>query len=637
MVQACCTIEEEDEEEEEEELAFLRPAAFLCPDMATKEEKNNKDEKNKQGGEEQEAENVEHINGVQSPESQPVIKQKTKSILKQEASAKVHAEKKWRHVCQEKVKHAEDRQVHQHVVTEQVVCDQDRLDYLQTPLTSDEEFAWALSKQMKWSEDPDIPENDDSDLLFRKFVQERRKDREHQDKQELVAAMEAKVESCFGRCTSQIKEETIRRLRLQEDAPLREIQQVRDLMTEVMMEVDFESDFEASDCGVRWRSIQVYLESKGCHTLKKSGIIVQLHAEEIYSLIQYRLQQIVKQGMLEEEPSMRAIGDLITNLLRNRTTVELMQDMEEDATFAEICGASLQRLDVSAKTKQVHMTTRRLLALRQKQWQDDNKELVALNRSHCQPHEEAGTVTMTHIQDELCRKGTILDLKAIRETLSESSEFGLEQSHTGEHHSEQEVVVISHVEFHAPVVIWESDNVMLTKQEKSEPHNDRYSGNSWVLHTTTKIPGMEGPIVDTGAVGNLTGADAVKRLSQIAQSHNKEVRFEKLKNPKYVSGVGDNAKPCEYQVIIPGMLENGKEIEYSAAMISGNPSPLPPLYGLDSMSETNTYFSAKHGTMFMVPEGKDPMIIWPQGTERIQCAKAPSGHWILVTNHWDRQ
>ena len=155
-------------------------------------------------------------------------------------------------------------------------------------------------------------------------------------------------------------------------------------------------------------------------------------------------------------------------------------------------------------------------------------------------------------------------------------------------------------------------------------------------HSSVRLPYGEGLVVDTGAVEDLTGLDFIRRQSIAAEQYGHSTAWESLANPKRLSGVGDSTKTCTHQAKVVGALETGELVQYTAPVIPGEPSPVPPLYGLNSMSAENTYFSARSGTMHLVPHGRESEISWPEGTRTRQCVKAPSGHWLLAVSHWDR-
>ena len=91
---------------------------------------------------------------------------------------------------------------------------------------------------------------------------------------------------------------------------------------------------------------------------------------------------------------------------------------------------------------------------------------------------------------------------------------------------------------------------------------------------------------------NLTGLDFVKRQTVASRAHGFDTQWEVLNKPKRMSGVGDAAKTCTHQALVYGVLENGELISYAAPVIPDGPcdtSPVPPLYGLNSMAKENTY------------------------------------------------
>ena len=144
-------------------------------------------------------------------------------------------------------------------------------------------------------------------------------------------------------------------------------------------------------------------------------------------------------------------------------------------------------------------------------------------------------------------------------------------------------------------------------------------------------------LVDTGSWSNLSGGDAIKRQDQLAKRYGLRVKYTPMAKPKKVSGVGDNSKVCTNSARVPACLESGRVIEYDTPVIDGDPSPVPTLLGLDSMAQRNTYFGCANGLMAMIPEGTDDQIVWPQGTEFVQCKKAPSKHWLMTVSNWDKR
>ena len=182
-----------------------------------------------------------------------------------------------------------------------------------------------------------------------------------------------------------------------------------------------------------------------------------------------------------------------------------------------------------------------------------------------------------------------------------------------------------------PVFEWDED-----AEEQASPTVALSTPAPSYSHSSTRIPGKEGLLVDTGAVDNLTGLDYIQRQDAAAMRYNLKTNWEQLDKPKRLSGVGDHTKTCTHQATVHGVLETGDLVTYTAPVIPGAPSPIPPLYGLRSMAMENIYFGTNSGIMAMVPQGRDNEIVWPEGTRFRQCEKAPSGHWILVTSHWNK-
>ena len=153
-------------------------------------------------------------------------------------------------------------------------------------------------------------------------------------------------------------------------------------------------------------------------------------------------------------------------------------------------------------------------------------------------------------------------------------------------------------------------------------------------HGTARLQDEEGLLADTGAVGSVTGMDFVKRQSTDSSKHGFTTEWEELERVQLMSGVGDNTKSCTHQATVYGILENGEVIKYAAPVIPGDPSPVPPLYGLASMAKENTYFDTRGGRLCMVPDEMEKQIKWPTGTRFIQMKKASSGHWLIPISNW---
>ena len=113
------------------------------------------------------------------------------------------------------------------------------------------------------------------------------------------------------------------------------------------------------------------------------------------------------------------------------------------------------------------------------------------------------------------------------------------------------------------------------------------SGDKAYKHSTTQVPGMEGLLVDTGALRDLSGGDAVERMGTLALPHGCPTVWKHLAMPKHVSGVGDMAKVCTHQASVPGCPNDGLFILYHTPVSTGKPWPVPSLLGRKTMAKMN--------------------------------------------------
>ena len=182
-----------------------------------------------------------------------------------------------------------------------------------------------------------------------------------------------------------------------------------------------------------------------------------------------------------------------------------------------------------------------------------------------------------------------------------------------------------------PTFVWDEEDVMTSASMTNARTNN--PTNSAFIHGSTRIPGKEGLLPDTGAVHNLSSLSAILRQEAYVKAAGKSIQWQKLDKPKQVAGVGDNAKQCTHQAFTPCGLPNGEVTNYHSPVIADN-SDIPSLLGLNSMAEDNTFFGTRNGLMAQVPSGTENKINWPKGTSFRQCEKAPSGHWLLIISEF---
>ena len=139
-----------------------------------------------------------------------------------------------------------------------------------------------------------------------------------------------------------------------------------------------------------------------------------------------------------------------------------------------------------------------------------------------------------------------------------------------------------------PTFTWEEEDYGVDAGQKARVSSQPSSA---FIHGSTRIAGKEGVLPDTGAVHNLTSLGSVLRQEQHAKTAGRSVQWQRLDKPKNVAGVGDNAKQCTHQAILPCGLTNGEQACYAAPVIKEG-SDIPSLLGLESMAKDN----GGHGT-----------------------------------------
>ena len=159
---------------------------------------------------------------------------------------------------------------------------------------------------------------------------------------------------------------------------------------------------------------------------------------------------------------------------------------------------------------------------------------------------------------------------------------------------------------------------------------------AWIntaFHTRVKLAQGEAMLIDTGAVGNLSGDVTVKRMAALANARGHGTEYKKLAKVASIDGVGSSASTCSETASVPIALPNGQLASYNAALIEG--SEVPALLGLTSMTEKRILVDLIHDQMILVGKGGFEMKLSP-GSEVLQCQRSPTGHLMLPCSHWDK-
>ena len=168
------------------------------------------------------------------------------------------------------------------------------------------------------------------------------------------------------------------------------------------------------------------------------------------------------------------------------------------------------------------------------------------------------------------------------------------------------------------------------------PQTDAESARTFeTYHSRAHLPGHhEALLVDLGAYDNLTGEDWVHRAGLLAERAGRMPTRASLQQPMKVQGVGKQTQQCEEMVLMPGELENGDIIEYTAPIIPA--SPIPALWGLRSTERQNAVVDTRvHERKVYL--GDDVQIVPGPRTRIIQMQKAESGHLMVPITHFESQ
>lgn len=157
-------------------------------------------------------------------------------------------------------------------------------------------------------------------------------------------------------------------------------------------------------------------------------------------------------------------------------------------------------------------------------------------------------------------------------------------------------------------------------------------GNS-AYHARVRLDQGEAMLVDTGAVGNLSGDLTVRRMEALAKARGHGTEFKQLAKATSVDGVGASASTCVQSAIVPIALPNGQVASYQAALIEN--SEVPALLGLSSLTEKRVLLDTIHDQLIMVGPGGFEIKLSP-GSQVMQCKRSATGHLMLPCSQWDQ-
>ena len=131
---------------------------------------------------------------------------------------------------------------------------------------------------------------------------------------------------------------------------------------------------------------------------------------------------------------------------------------------------------------------------------------------------------------------------------------------------------------------------------------------------------------------NLTGEEWDTRTSTLSHQHGNQPIHRPLNKPINVQGVGTSSQQATQSTTIPGQLENGARMTYSAPVIPR--SGIPALLGLKSMETLGTVLDMRNNERKMYI-GSDTKIVPGPNTTVLQLYKANSGHLMLPMTEYN--
>jgi hypothetical protein len=153
-------------------------------------------------------------------------------------------------------------------------------------------------------------------------------------------------------------------------------------------------------------------------------------------------------------------------------------------------------------------------------------------------------------------------------------------------------------------------------------------------HARVKLLVGEALLVDTGAVGNLSGDLQFYRMAALAKTNGQGTTYTPLKHTLSIDGVG-SGKPstCTQTGIVPIALAGGQFASYTAPIIPE--SQVPSLLGLTTMTELRVVLDLVHDKWIALGPGGMEMKLSP-GSKVLDLKRTPTGHLMLPCSNWDK-
>ena len=160
--------------------------------------------------------------------------------------------------------------------------------------------------------------------------------------------------------------------------------------------------------------------------------------------------------------------------------------------------------------------------------------------------------------------------------------------------------------------------------------------------------GLQGLVVDCGALGNLGGKKWTTSVAREAMQHGRTPKQVLRDRPLKVAGVGNGSQQANYNCRMPiaiedinGEIETG-DFEFPVLESTGTQGDtggedVPGLLGLDSLENQLSIVDHVHHRLYRCGPGDfDLMTALPPGTKCHQLYKAATGHLILPITHYQK-
>ena len=149
--------------------------------------------------------------------------------------------------------------------------------------------------------------------------------------------------------------------------------------------------------------------------------------------------------------------------------------------------------------------------------------------------------------------------------------------------------------------------------------------------------GEIGILPDTGAHDGLCGSKFARAQADACKQYGKSATQRKLEVPRTAQGVGHGVQSTDYMISLTAGLEdvhgNRYEETYEAPCLDN--SSCPGLMGIQSLKRNDALIRCSTGEMWFLGKGGVEINASP-GSKHFQMKLAPSGHWLLPINKFQK-